>query len=188
MGARKRRNQDGVPISRTGQRLLGFGTAVVGLVMLFVGAFSAMAEVRRAPTWVPRSGYLQGECTVESADVERVTNNQGDDETTVAARFTLRAGGRSHPGLRYRYPTHFVGSEQAARSLIERELRPGAPHACWYNPRDPADAALVRYTGPDAPPSPWAGVIVAVVGAALLAAGVAFARSKRRWYAGSAGD
>lgn len=187
---RDRREQDaGVTISRSTQRLLGFCAAAIGACMLAAGGWSATSASRRASAWTPRASFPAGECVIESADVVVAPVRSESTEHTVAARFTLRAGGRTFAGVAYTYPVYFINSEAAARALIERELRPGASHPCWYNPNDPADAALVRAAeGADSPPSAAVGGVVALIGAMLVAAGVAFARSKRRWRAGVSND
>ncbi len=121
--------------------ILGAVFAAVGLGFLVLGIGADLYDARRMDGWRPVPGALQH---------LEVVSRRSDNSTVykLEARYTYTYQGRRYHGSR-------VGIHTGADNIgtwhqdTYRRLRAARPLTVWVNPRDPAEAVLVREPRPE---------------------------------------
>jgi hypothetical protein len=154
-------------IARRVYRKIGLSLAAGGLFALLVVGY-AWYGARELARRIEREGvYVAAACTITEVTKE------GDSEDGVyfSLRYRVPADGEYY-GTKYKARGNTVDSDDA----LERELRPGSSHRCWYDPDDPSQAVLVRSSVGDDSAVAW--VVGLTFGLGMLLTGLLLALIK----------
>lgn len=183
-----RRDSDAVTISRSSQWLIGGGIFTCGAVFMMGAIAFHQGQGESRARAMKQQSYVQTTCTVENAVAATNRDAEGSEYTILTVTFKLRVGDQEYSGLTYEYPS-YAYTKPAAEQAVARELAKGAPVTCFYDKDKPTDAVLRLLAAPPAePPDPAGAWLLGAAGAVLMAFGLYFALSKRRWKAYSDND
>lgn len=149
---------------------IGLGAAIM-LFSIWWFVYGSM-RTSAAQEWP----VAQGRVVANRVDASESTDSDGDSTTHYDAVVTFEypVGGRRYRSERLFLNDHELFNSDAEARAFLYEYRPGTELEVYYNPDDPADAA-VFIDGPT-----WLIFLVTLMGAAFVAAGFLFPADLRR--------
>ena len=128
------------------------------IIRVFCGIFAVAGWVlfyvlclRNVPAAMESRSWASTPCTVLSAKVTSVSDQQGDDphggeSFGVAVRYQYAFNGELHISNRYGFLNDF-GGDLAGKERLVKQLKSGSPEICFVNPADPTVAVMDRSLG-----------------------------------------
>jgi hypothetical protein len=131
---------------RTGSKVLASaGEALFFAILLGMGAgfFVLMLAKMVVPEWRAELDFIETTATVLQTRVEDSSDNDGRAVYRPAVRIQYSVDGRQHDIWTYDITRAYSPGRDDKLAALDR-LEVGRDYVCWYDPRDPAQAVVVR--------------------------------------------
>ena len=118
----------------------------LGVVCLLAGPFATYLMLDMTREWWHMRWWVQVDATLVRTDliVHRGARTRTTD--TLAVKYNYAYKGRQYSGTRFGLG-QTLSRDEGPNVALARQLKPGQRLEAWVNPRDPADAVLLRDFG-----------------------------------------